>query len=53
VAGMYQLHPWRYVRQQQQVDHLIKKRQALQNTWNQAMNELLLCRSIESSPRRP
>ncbi len=51
-AGMYQLHPWRYVLQQRQVDHLIKKRQALQDIWNRAMNELLLCRSVQSSPRR-
>jgi hypothetical protein len=46
VAGMYELHPWRYVLQQRQVDHLIKKRQTLQDAWNRAMNELLLCRSI-------
>src|SRR2546430_5524394 len=37
VEGMYQLHPWRYVVLQPQVDHLIKKKHALQDMWDHAM----------------
>lgn len=49
VEGMNQLHPWRYVVLQRQVERLIKKKHA----WNCAMDELAICRSGQSSPHRP
>ncbi|TMC17906.1 MAG: hypothetical protein E6J04_11870 [Chloroflexi bacterium] len=53
VEGMYQLHPWRYVVLQPQVDRLIKKKHALQDMWDHAMNELAICRSGQPSPHHP
>jgi len=53
VEGMNQLHPKRYFALQPQVDRLIKKKHALQDAWNHAMNELALCRSGQPSPHHP
>ena len=53
VEGMNQLHPWRYVALQPQVDRLNRKKLALQNAWNRAMNELAACRSGQLSPHHP
>jgi predicted nucleic acid-binding Zn-ribbon protein len=53
VEGMNQLNPWRYFALQPQVDRLIKKKKALQDAWNHAMNELASCRSGQSSPHHP
>ena len=53
VEGMNQLQPWRYLALQQQVDSLIKKKHALQDAWNQAMNELARCRSDSPSLHHP
>ena len=53
VEGMNQLHPWRYVVLQRQVDHLIKKKRELQDAWDRAMNELAICRSSQPSPYHP
>ncbi len=52
VEGMNQLNPWRYVVLQRQVDPLVKRKLALQDAWNQAMNELVRCKSGQSSPHR-
>jgi hypothetical protein len=55
VEGMEQLNPWRYLVLQRQVDRLVKKKLKLQDAWNQAMNELVRCKSDmanESSPYR-
>ena len=53
VEGMNQLLPMRYFALQPQVDRLATKRQALQDAWNRAMNELAICRSDELSPYHP
>ena len=53
VEGMNQLNPWRYFALQPQVNRLIKKKQALRDVWDQAMNELASCRSGRSSPHHP
>lgn len=53
VEGMNQLRPWRYVVLQRQVDRLIKKKHALQDAWDHAMNELAICRSDQPSPHHP
>ena len=53
VEGMNQQHPWAYVVLQRQVDRLIKKKHALQDAWNRAMNELAACRSGQLSPHHP
>ena len=53
VEGMNQLHPWRYFALQPQVDRLNRKKLALQNAWNRAMNELAACRSGQLSPHHP
>jgi hypothetical protein len=53
VEGMNQLHPWRYFALQPQVDRLTRKKLALQDAWNRAMNELAVCRSGQPSPHRP
>jgi len=50
VEGMNQLHPWRYFALQPKVDRLNRKKLALQDAWNRAMNELAVCRSGQSSP---
>jgi len=50
VEGMNQLHPWRYFALQPKVDRLNRKKLALQDAWNRAMNELVVCRSGQSSP---
>ncbi len=52
VEGMNQFHSWRYVVLQRQVDRLVKRKLALQDAWNQAMNELARCKSGQSSPHR-
>jgi hypothetical protein len=52
VEGMNQSHPWRYVVLQRQVDLLVKRKLALQDAWNQAMNELVRCKPGQSSPHR-
>ena len=49
VEGMNQLHPWRYFALQPQVDRLNRKKLALQDKWNHAMNELAVCRSSQTS----
>ena len=49
VEGMNQLHPWRYFTLQPQVDRLNRKKLALQDAWNRAMNELAACRSGQIS----
>jgi len=46
--GMNHLQPWRYLALQPQVDHLIKKKHALQDAWNRAMTELAICRSDQA-----
>ena len=53
VEGMNQLHPWRYFALQPQVDRLNRKKLALQNAWNRAMNELVVCRAGQLSPHHP
>ncbi len=53
VEGMNQQHPWAYVVLQRQVDRLIKKKHALQDAWNRAMNELAICMSNQPSPHDP
>jgi hypothetical protein len=53
VEGMNQLNPMGYFALQPQVDRLVTKRQALQDAWNRAMNELAICRSDELSPYHP
>ena len=53
VEGMNHLPPRRYIALQPQVDRLIKKKQALQDAWNHAMNELAICRSGQPSPHHP
>lgn len=53
VEGMNQLHPWRYVVLQRQVDRLIKKKHALQDAWNSAMDGLAICRSGQLSLHHP
>ena len=53
VEGMNQLHPWRYFALQPHVDRLNRKKLALQNAWNRAMNELAACRSGQLSPHHP
>jgi hypothetical protein len=53
VEGMNQLHPWRYLALQPQVDRLIEKKHALQDAWHHAMNELAICRSGQPSPHHP
>jgi len=53
VEGMNQLHPWRYFALQPQVDRLNRKKLALQNAWNRAMNELAICMSNQPSPHDP
>ena len=53
VEGMNQLNPWQYLVLQPQVDRLIKKKHALQDAWNHAMNELAICRSDQPSPHHP
>ena len=53
VEGMNQLHPWRYFALQPQVDRPNRKKLALQNAWNRAMNELAACRSGQLSPHHP
>jgi hypothetical protein len=50
VEGMNQLHPMGYFALQPQVDRLVTKRQALQDAWNRAMNELAMSRSDQTSP---
>ena len=50
VEGMNQLHPWRYFALQPKVDRLNRKKLALQDAWNRAMNELAVCRLGQSSP---
>ena len=50
VEGMNQLLPWRYLALQPQIDRLLKKKHALQDAWNQAMNELTSCRLGQPSP---
>ncbi len=52
VEGMNQLHPWRYLMLQLQVDRLTTKKHALQDAWNRAMTELGICRSDQSSPHQ-
>ena len=47
--GMNQLHPMGYFALQPQVDRLLKKKEALQDAWNRAMNELAMSRSDQSS----
>ena len=53
VEGMEQLHPWRYILLQRQVDHLVKKKLELQDAWNEAMNELVRCKSEQASQSLP
>ncbi len=53
VEGMNQLHPMGYFALQPQVNRLLKKKQALQDAWNSAMNELANCRSGQPSPHHP
>jgi hypothetical protein len=53
VEGMYQLNPWRYIVLQRQVDRLVKKKLELQDAWNQAMNELVSCKSNKSGQSSP
>ena len=52
VEGMYQLNLWRYFALQPQINDLIKRKHALQDAWNDAMSELAICRSGQSSPPR-
>ena len=52
VEGMNQLHPWRYFALQPQVDRLNRKKLRLQDAWNRAMNELVVCRAGQLSPHR-
>jgi hypothetical protein len=51
--GMEQLNPWRYILLQRQVDHLVKKKLELQDAWNEAMNELVRCKSEQASQSLP
>jgi hypothetical protein len=51
--GMNQLHPWRYLALQPQVDRLITKKHALQDAWNRAMTGLAICRLGQSSSHQP
>lgn len=53
VEGMNQLHPMGYFALQQQVDRLVRKKQALQDAWNRAMSELAMSRSDQPSPHHP
>jgi predicted nucleic acid-binding Zn-ribbon protein len=53
VEGMNQLNPWRYFALQPKVDRLIRKKHALQDEWQDAMNELAICRSGQPSPHHP
>ena len=53
VEGMSQLHPWGYFALQPPVNRLIKKKHALQDAWDHAMNELAICRSDQPSPHHP
>jgi hypothetical protein len=50
VEGMEQLRPWRYIVLQRQVDRLVKKKLEFQDAWNQAMDDLVRCKSSQSLP---
>lgn len=51
--GMNQLHPWRYFVSQPQVDRHTRKKLRLQDAWNRAMNDLVVCRAGQPSPHHP
>jgi hypothetical protein len=40
-----QLNPLPYIVSQRQVDHLVRVKHTLQDKWNNAMNELAICKS--------
>ncbi len=44
--AMEELDPLAYLVPQPRVDRLIREKQALQNTWHNAMNELAICQSV-------
>jgi len=44
-AEPMELHPLQYVGTQQEVNRLVRVKLALQDHWNNAMNELAICRS--------
>lgn len=46
------LDPLRYFALQRRVDHLMKIMRALQDEWNNTMNELAACKSSQSAHRR-
>jgi hypothetical protein len=52
VVGMNQSNPWAYVVLQRQVDRLLTKKHALQDTYNRAMTELAICRSRPAPQER-
>jgi hypothetical protein len=47
--GMEQLNPSRYIVLQQQVDCLVKKKLELQDALNQAMDDLVRCKSDKAN----
>jgi hypothetical protein len=47
--GMEQLNPSRYIVLQQQVDRLVKKKLELQDALNQAMDDLVRCKSDKAN----
>ena len=44
-AEAMQLNPLPYIVSQRQVDHLVRVKHTLQDKWNNAMNELAICKS--------
>ena len=51
--GMEQPHPGRYIVLQQQVDRLVKKKLELQDALNQAMVDLVRCKSDKANQSSP
>ncbi len=45
VEGVEEQHPQGYIDLQRQINHLVKKRLELQDALNQAMDELVRCKS--------
>jgi hypothetical protein len=46
VEGLEELNPLQYFKLQRKVDHLVKEQRILLDKWNEAMDELAICRSI-------
>ncbi len=45
VAEAMRLNPLQYIVSQRKIDHLIGAKHALQDEWDNAMNEFAICRS--------